>query len=99
MIAKIYPLFIFRHYLQAWRQSLLTILGLALGVSVFVSIHLTVGASLKSFKNTAQSISGKAQWQLVRDGQGIDEKLFPRVKMNPVVQAAAPVVEFQAALV
>ncbi len=95
---RLYFLFIFRHYLQAWRQSLLTILGLALGVSVFVSIHLTVGASLTSFKNTAQSISGKAQWQLVQDGPGIDERLFPRLKMNPVVKAAAPVVEFQAAL-
>jgi putative ABC transport system permease protein len=98
MISKIYLLFIFRHYLESWRQSLLIILGLALGVSVFVSIHLTVGASIRSFKNTAQSISGKARWQLVQDGRGIDEGLFPRVKMNPVVQAAAPVVEFQAPL-
>jgi putative ABC transport system permease protein len=95
---RIYLLFIFRHTLQAWRQSLLTILGLALGVSVFVSIHLTVGASIRSFKNTAQSISGKAQWQLVQDGQGIDERIFPRVKMHPVIEAAAPVVEFQAPL-
>ena len=57
MIANIYSLFVFRHLLQSWRQSLLTILGLALGVSVFVSIHLTVGASLQSFQNTVQSIS------------------------------------------
>lgn len=98
MIAKIYLLFIFRHYFQAWRQSLLTLLGLALGVSVFVSIHLTVGASLESFKNTAQSISGKAEWQLVQDGQGIDEKLFPLIRRHPVIKAAAPAVDFQASL-
>ncbi|MFH0787157.1 MAG: FtsX-like permease family protein [Pseudomonadota bacterium] len=95
---RVYSLFISRHALQAWRQSLLTILGLALGVSVFVSIYLTVGASLQSFKNTVQSISGKAQWQLVQDGRGIDENLFPLVKMHPVIKTAAPVVEFQAAL-
>ena len=93
---RVYSLFIFRHYLQSWRQSLLTILGLALGVSVFVSIHLTVGASLKSFKNTVQAVSGKAQWQLVQNGREIDENLFPIIKTHPVIQAAAPVVEFQA---
>jgi putative ABC transport system permease protein len=95
---RVYFLFIFRHYLQSWRQTLLTILGLTLGVSVFISIHLTVGASLRSFKNTTQSLSGRAQWQLIQDGQGIDENLFSRIKMHPLVQAAAPVVEFQAPL-
>jgi putative ABC transport system permease protein len=99
MIANIYSLFVFRHLLQSWRQSLLTILGLALGVSVFVSIHLTVGASLQSFQNTVQSISGKTQWQLTQDGQGIDETLFPIVKRHPVIKAAAPVVELQVSLV
>jgi putative ABC transport system permease protein len=98
MITKVYSLFISRHYLQSWRQSLLTILGLALGVSVFVSIHLTVGASIKSFKNTVQALSGKAGWQLVQDGREIDERLFPVIKTHPVIQAAAPVVEFKAPL-
>ncbi len=95
---RVYFLFIFRHYLQSWRQSLLTILGLALGVSVFVSIHLTVGASLKSFKNTLQAVSGKTGWLLVQDGRGIDEKLFPIIKRHSAIKAAAPVVEFQASL-
>jgi len=98
MNRNIYSLFVFRHFFQSWRQSLLTILGLALGVSVFVSIHLTVGASLQSFKNTVQSISGKAQWQLIQEGRGMEENLFPVVKRHPVIKAAAPVIEFQASL-
>ncbi|MBI5601988.1 MAG: ABC transporter permease, partial [Deltaproteobacteria bacterium] len=97
-VLRVYLLLISRHYLKSWRQSLLTILGLALGVSVFVSIHLSVGASLRSFKNTVQSLSGEAQWQLVQDGQGIDENLFPIIKRHPAIQAAAPVIEFQAPL-
>jgi putative ABC transport system permease protein len=96
---RVYSLFTFRHSLQSWRQSLLTILGLALGVSVFVSIHLTVGASLASFKNTVQAFSGKAKWHLVQNGREINETLFPLIKTHPVVRAAAPVVEFQAPLV
>ena len=64
----------------------------------FVSIHLTVGASLKSFKNTVQALSGKAEWQLVQEGRDIDERLFPIIKTHPVIQAAAPVIEFKASL-
>lgn len=96
---RIYLLFIFRYYRQAWRQTLLTILGLALGVSVFVSIHLTIGASLLSFKNTIQSVSGKAQWQLIQEGRMMDESLFPIIKNHPAVKAAAPLVNLQASWV
>ena len=87
-----------RHYFQAWGQSLLTILGLGLGVSVFISIHLAVGACLSSFKSTVQAVSGLAQWQIIQEGRGLDERLFPAVKAHPAVQAAAPVVELQVPL-
>jgi len=97
-LLKFYLLLLFRHTLQSWRQSLLTILGLALGVAVFVSIHLSVGASLRSFKSTVRSISGQTQWQILQDGRELDEGLFPAVKLHPAVEAAAPVVEFQVSL-
>ncbi len=87
-----------RHYFQAWGQSLLTILGLGLGVSVFISIHLAVGACLSSFKSTVQAVSGLAQWQIIQEGRGLDERLFPAIKAHPAVQAAAPVVELQVPL-
>jgi len=97
-LLKFYLLLLLRHTLQSWRQSLLTILGLALGVAVFVSIHLSVGASLRSFKSTVRSISGQTQWQIFQDGRELDEGLFPAVKLHPAVEAAAPVVEFQVSL-
>ncbi len=87
-----------RHYFQAWGQSGLTILGLGLGVSVFISIHLAVGACLSSFKSTVQAVSGSAQWQIIQEGRGLDERLFPVIKTQPAVRAAAPVVELQVPL-
>jgi putative ABC transport system permease protein len=87
-----------RHYSQAWGQSGLTILGLGLGVSVFISIHLAVGACLSSFKSTVQAVSGLAQWQIIQEGRGLEEGLFPVIKTHPAVQAAAPVVELQVPL-
>lgn len=86
-------LLIRRHTFQSWGQSGLTILGLGLGVSVFISIHLAVGACLSSFKSTAQAVSGRTQWQIVQEGRGWDERLFPALKTHAAVQAAAPVVE------
>ena len=87
-----------RHYSQAWGQAGLTILGLGLGVSVFISIHLAVGACLSSFKSTVQAVSGLAQWQIIQEGRGLEEGLFPVIKTHPAVQAAAPVVELQVPL-
>lgn len=95
---RIYGLLIRRHYFQSWGQSLLTILGLALGVSVFISIHLSVGACLTSFQNTVLAVSGQAQWEIRQEGLGLDERLFREVKTHPVVDAAAPVVELQVPL-
>jgi putative ABC transport system permease protein len=93
MIARVYTLFLLRRFCQSWRQTALTVLGLALGVSVFVSIHLTVGASIQSFRRTVQAVSGKAEWQLLAEGRELDERLFSRVKTHPTVAAAAPVIE------
>ncbi len=98
MIARVYLLFLFRRYRQSWRQSLLTVLGLALGVSVFVSIHLTVGASLRSFRNTVSAVTGKAEWQLIQEGREIDETLIAQVKTHPLVAAAAPLIELSTEL-
>ncbi|MCU0578097.1 MAG: ABC transporter permease, partial [Desulfobacterota bacterium] len=95
---RVYWLLIRRHYFQSWGQSLLTILGLALGVSVFISIHLAVGACLTSFQNTVQAVSGQAQWEIRQEGLGLDERLFREVKIHTVVEAAAPVVELQVPL-
>ena len=49
-------------------------------------------------QNTAQAVSGQAQWQVVQEGRGLDERLFPALKTHPAVQAAAPVVEMQVPL-
>jgi putative ABC transport system permease protein len=97
-MSRLYLLLLRRHYLKAWRPSLLTILGLGLGVAVFVSIHLSVGASLRSFKNTVEAVTGKAEWQVTQEGPGLPEDLFPTIKLHPAVEAATPVVEYMAPL-
>lgn len=80
---------------ERWR-TLLTLLGVALGVSVFVSIRLANHSALASFADTVDAVTGRANLQVRSATDGFDERLYPRLVAWPGVRAAAPVVEVTA---
>ncbi|MBI4552516.1 MAG: ABC transporter permease [Candidatus Latescibacteria bacterium] len=82
-----------RHLFQERGRTLLTVLGVALGVAVFVSIRLANHSALASFADTVDAVAGKANLQVVSDSEGFDERIYPKVRAVPGVQAAAPVVQ------
>lgn len=82
-----------RHLFHEAGWSLLTLLGVALGVGVVVSIRLANTSALASFAETVDSVAGRANLQVTADSDGFDERLFPRVRDTPGVEAAAPVVQ------
>lgn len=86
-----------RHFFHEAPRTLLTVLGIALGVAVFVSIRLASTSALASFSDTVDAVAGKANLQIVADTDGFDENAFPRVRSTAGVRAAAPVVELYAA--
>ncbi|MEE8177081.1 MAG: FtsX-like permease family protein, partial [Acidobacteriota bacterium] len=71
----------------------LTVLGVALGVGVFLSIQLANGAAVLAFRNSLDAVSGKTQLQLTAGDVGIPEDLFLRVREWPGVKRAAPVIQ------
>jgi putative ABC transport system permease protein len=74
-------------------RSLLTTVGIVLGVAIFVGMH-TVGASALSALNiTIDRIAGKTQLQVTAGEAGFPEEVLERVQSLPVVAAAAPVIE------
>jgi putative ABC transport system permease protein len=74
-------------------RSLLTTVGIALGVGIFAGMH-AVGASVLSALNiTIDRIAGKTQLQVTAGEAGFPEELLERVQSVPVVAAAAPVIE------
>ncbi len=77
-------------------RAALTVLGVALGVSVFVAIRLASGSALASFAQTVDAVSGRANLQVSATGDGFDERWFARIRRHPGVLAAAPVVEVNA---
>ncbi|HYM80676.1 MAG TPA: FtsX-like permease family protein [Candidatus Limnocylindria bacterium] len=82
-----------RHLRDEWPRTLLTVAGVALGVSVFVSIRLASHSALASFSDTVDAVAGRANLQVSAGTEGFDERLYPIVRSLPGVRAAAPIVE------
>jgi len=84
----------------AWRtllrdpvQSLLTILGVALGVAVVLAIRLANDGVLESFRNSLDHVAGKSRLQVTAGELGFDEGVFPVIAGTPGVTRAAPVIQ------
>lgn len=82
-----------RHLWREGGTTLPAILGVALGVAVFVAIRLANHSALASFRATVDAVAGTANLQIAATGEGLDERLFADVRRMPGVQAAAPVVQ------
>jgi putative ABC transport system permease protein len=77
-------------------RAALTVIGIALGVSVFVAIRLASGSALASFGDTVDAVSGRANLEVSAVADGFDERLYARIRREPGVRAAAPIVEVRA---
>ena len=73
-------------------RTVLTVLGVAFGVAVFVAIRVTNLSTLRAFSDTVEAVSGRTQLQIVADVAGIDQSIYSRVRSMPGLAAAVPVV-------
>jgi putative ABC transport system permease protein len=87
-----------------WRASLrytlrhpwqfgLSLLGIALGVAVVVSIDLSIGSARRAFVLSNQAVLGKTTHRLEAGPEGLDERLYVRLRMEIPSLPAAPAVE------
>src|SRR5262249_57162766 len=77
-------------------RTSLVVAGVALGVAVVVAIRLASGSALASFADTVDAVTGRATLEVAAVADGFDERLFARIRREPGVEAAAPVVEVNA---
>lgn len=84
---------VLRRLAEEWGRTLLTLLGVALGVAVFVAIRLASHSALASFGATVDAVAGKANLEVSASSEGLDERLYPVIRRTRGVVAAAPVVE------
>ena len=78
------------------RRTLVTVLGVGLGVAVFVAIRLANTSALASFGDTVDAVAGRANLRISAGSEGVDERLYLEARRVPGVLAAAPVIEVPA---
>ncbi len=82
---------------KQWRQhrlrTLLTLLGIALGVAVFFAVRTANVTLLSSLTTTIEKMAGKATLQVVGNEGGFPEAVWEVVKDTPGVKVAQPVIE------
>ncbi|MEJ7609338.1 MAG: ABC transporter permease [Bryobacteraceae bacterium] len=78
-----------RHLLR----SVLTILGIVLGVAVFVGMHTANQSVLHAFYQTINRIAGRTQLQITAGEPGFPEEILEQVQSVAEVQVAVPVIE------
>ena len=82
-----------RHLSRHRLRTLLTFLGIALGVAVIVAIAVVNKSLVTSFQSTIDQIAGKAVLQVANGESGVPESLFPVIRDTEGVQDAAPAIE------
>jgi putative ABC transport system permease protein len=90
---KLWKHLIFRPIFQEKIKMLLTVIGVALGVAVFLAIRLANVSILESFKTSLEAISGRATLQISAGEAGFDEMILPVIRQIEGIQQMSPVVQ------
>ncbi len=81
-------------YLQRHRWQLaLSVLGVALGVGVAVSVDLATGSAQRAFELSTAALTGSTTHQIEAGSGGLDEATYRRLRIDLDIRTAAPVVE------
>ena len=81
-----------RHLLRHPWQAGLSVLGIALGVAVVVSVDLSSTSARHAFALAAEGVTGRATHQVVGGPDGVDERVLVQLS-RAGVHPLAPVVE------
>ena len=73
-------------------QSMLFVLGVALGVAVVIAIDIANASASRAFTLSSESIVGRASHQLVGGPNGFSSALYTRLRLELGIKRSAPVV-------
>jgi putative ABC transport system permease protein len=82
-----------RHIQRHRLRTLLTFLGIVLGIAVIVSIAVVNRTLISSFQRTIELVAGKAVLQVTNGESGIRDSLFPVIRDTQGVKDVVPAVE------
>ena len=81
------------HWRDHWVRTLLTVIGVALGVATIVAVADISSSVLASFRNMVDAVAGASALEVSGPGGQVDEKLVAVVAGVPGVREAAGLVE------
>ena len=87
---KFFIWFSFRNMRKHPVRALTVLFGIALGAAVFTSVRLSIHASLESFSNSMDVITGRAERVLFQPGGHVPEQLIAGLLRHPAVRNASP---------
>jgi putative ABC transport system permease protein len=96
---RLYNLFRFvglRHVLARPSRALLTTLGVAFGISLYVAISIINHSTKNSMRESIEAVSGKAKLSVSAGVAGFAESRLEEIRAVPGVKAAVPLVEARA---
>lgn len=82
----------FRYINRQLFQSVLFIIGVALGVAVVIAIDLANGSASRAFDLSAQSITGKATHQITGGPSGVPTDLYQQLRVDYGLRDTAPLI-------
>lgn len=82
-----------RYLIRRPFQSILCILGVALGVAVIIAIDLANLSASRAFSLSTDTVAGKATHQIIGGGSGLDQEIYRRLKVELGIREAAPVID------
>lgn len=82
-----------RRILRRPFQSILFIVGVAIGVAMMVSIDLANSSATRAFELSTDAITGRATHRLVGGPGGLDDQLYTALRRDLGLPVAAPIVE------
>ena len=88
----------FRYLKRHPWQFGLAVIGVALGVTIVLSIDLTNASAQRSMGLAVQSVSGRSTHQIISDREYLPEETYRELKQKIGFRKAAPVLEGYAVL-
>jgi putative ABC transport system permease protein len=82
-----------RYVSRRFLQSLLFIIGVALGVAVVIAIDVANGSARRAFSLSTASVTGSATHQIVGGPGGLPTTLYEAVRVDLGIRQSAPVVQ------
>ena len=88
-----------RRYALAHRWlSILSVLGVALGVAVIVAVDLANGAAQRSFTLANEFINGRTTHRIIGGPAGVDESIYRDLRVRSGFRSISPVIKGEIAL-